>query len=299
MLARQPPSRQRPERSTEDDVRLANAGSSVPAVLARSVSEDCKPWWSMQRGDDCLIATAIHNGSDLRPDVERAIALPREDRLREEDPHTGQAILDVPTHVIVHRSRFEIDLNRAEGEAVYRDPRQSWGLKVWREAPDDALVEASRHMHRQFYSMVAQLTDAVAHAHGRFVVLDVHSYNCRRDGAHAAPTPAAQAPDVNIGTYSMPRERWAFLLDPLLEAMRALDFDGRHLDVRENVAFQGRGELTRFVHERHPHDGCAIALEFRKFYMDEWTGIPDPQALMAMRKFVRETAALCRDLLHG
>ena len=42
------------------------------------------------------------------------------------------------------------------------------------------------------------------------------------------------------------------------------------------MAFQGRGALTRFVHERHPEHGCAIALEFKKFFMDEWSGAPDP-----------------------
>ena len=87
----------------------------------------------------------------------------------------------------------------------------------------------------------------------------------------APPTPQAEAPDINIGTFSMPREEWAFLLDPLIEAMREFDFNGRQLDVRENVAFQGKGEQTRFVHALYPGRGCAIAIEFKKFFMDEWT----------------------------
>jgi hypothetical protein len=95
----------------------------------------------------------------------------------------------------------------------------------------------------------------------------------------------------------MPRDHWAFLLDPLMDAMRGFDFNGRRLDVRENVAFQGRGELARFVHERYPQRGCAIALEFKKFYMDEWTGAPDPAELAAMRGFIRAVAAEARALL--
>ena len=139
----------------------------------------------------------------------------------------------------------------------------------------------------------------IAEAHGRFVVLDVHSYNHRRNGPDGPDMPQAEAPDINIGTHSMPRERWAFLLDPLMEAMRGFDFLGRKLDVRENVASQGRGELARFVHARYPDSGCAIALEFKKFYMDEWTGEPDRAALPAMRGFIRHTADACRRLLHG
>jgi hypothetical protein len=272
--------------------RMGEGGTPRPS------SADVPPWWSMQRGDDCLVATAIHNGSDLRPEVEEAMALSAAERLREEDPHTGQAIVDLPNHVVVHRSRFEVDLNRAEALAVYRETAQSWGMKVWRESPDAALVTRSLHMHRQFYSMLGQLTDALAETCGRFAVLDVHSYNVRRNGAQAPPTPGELAPDVNIGTWSMPRDYWAFLIDPLIEGMRQLDFGGRRLDVRENIAFEGRGELTRFVHARHPHVGCAIAIEFRKFFMDEWSGVADSQALLDLRGFVRDTAALCRTLLH-
>ena len=107
------------------------------------------------------------------------------------------------------------------------------------------------------------------------------------------------APDINIGTFSMPRQEWAFLLDPLMEAMRGFDFNGRRLDVRENIAFQGKGEQTRFVHARYPTSGCAIAIEFKKFFMDEWTGTPDQAELAAMRAFIAHAADTARGLLHG
>jgi hypothetical protein len=259
---------------------------------------EISPWWTLQRSDDAIVATAIHDGTELRPEVADLFVLPPDQRLREEDPFTGQAIVDVPTHVIAHRSRFEVDLNRAEADAVYLTPDQCWGLHAWRQAPGEALVADSRRMHRAFYAMLGQLLDEVAAAHGRFVVLDVHSYNHRRDGPHAAPMPQDDAPDINIGTHSMPREDWAFLLEPLMEAMRGFDFLGRRLDVRENVAFQGKGELARFVHQRHPRAGCAIAIEFKKFYMDEWTGEPDPRELGAMRAFIRHVADTSRALLH-
>jgi hypothetical protein len=146
--------------------------------------------------------------------------------------------------------------------------------------------------------MMATMLDDVAAAHPRFALLDVHSYNHRRDGPDAEPAPQAEAPDINIGTFSMPREQWAFLLDPLMEAMRGFDFNGRHLDVRENVAFQGKGEQARFVHERYPGRGCAIALEFKKFFMDEWTGEPDRQELDTMRRFITSIANTAREMLQ-
>ena len=226
------------------------------------------------------------------------MALNDAERLREEDPFTGRAIRDVPTHVIAHRSRFEFDLNRGAVDAVYQTPEQCWGMEVWRQPPGQSLVEGSLAIHAAYYRMLGQLLDGIAAEHDRFVLLDVHSYNHRRGGPGAEPQSPTKAPDINIGTFSMPRDHWTFLLDPLMQAMREFDFNGRQLDVRENVAFQGRGEQTRFVHARYPEQGCAIAIEFKKFFMDEWTGIPDEQELAAMRRFIAFTATTAARLLQ-
>ena len=256
-------------------------------------------WWTLQRGDGPVAAAAIHDGHGLRAEVAALIALSDADRLREEDPFTGQAIVDVPTHIVAHRSRFEADLNRDAQTAVYRTPEQCWGLNVWRTPPGEDLVERSLEYHRRFYAAIAAVLDEIAADYPRFVLLDIHSYNHRRDGPEASPASAEGAPEINIGTFSMPRNDWAWLLDSLIQVMRAYDFGGRNLDVRENVAFQGRGELTRFVHERYPGVGCAIAVEFKKFYMDEWSGKPDAMALDHMRGFVSHVAAVARELLDG
>ena len=261
-------------------------------------AKDLGRWWTVQRGGGPVVATAIHDGHGLRPEVRQSMALGDDDRLREEDPFTGLAIQDVPTNVVVHRSRFEFDLNRAPGDAVYQTPEQSWGLKVWNGVPDPGLVERSLAIHTAYYRMLGGLLDEVAAGHGRFLLFDVHSYNHRRDGPGANATPQSEAPDINIGTFSMPRESWSFLVDPLMDAMRGFDFNGRNLDVRENIAFQGKGEQTRFVHQRYPGRGCAIALEFKKFFMDEWTGEPDATELDAMRRFVAFSTDVARDLLQ-
>ncbi|MEO6580977.1 MAG: N-formylglutamate amidohydrolase [Sphingomicrobium sp.] len=254
-------------------------------------------WWTMTRGPGPVIATAIHDGHDVRPEVGGAMMLPDLDRLREEDPYTGQAVTGVPTHIIAHRSRFEFDLNRGPDSAVYRTPEQSWGLRVWRGEPSDKLVADSLELHSAYYRMLGALLDDIAAAHDQFVVIDVHSYNHRRDGPDGAATAQDKAPDVNIGTISMPRDHWAFMLDPLMEEMRSFDFNGRQLDVRENIAFQGKGEQTRFIHDRYPRQGCAIALEFKKFFMDEWSGEPDPAELAAMREFITWTGQRAAQLL--
>lgn len=255
-------------------------------------------WWTVQHGPGPVVATAIHHGHELRPEVAEAMALDDAARLREEDPFTGETVRDVATHIVVHRSRFEIDLNRGTDGAVYRTPEQCWGLDLWKPGrPDESLVGRSQAMHTAYYRMLAQLLDGVAERQGRFLLIDVHSYNHRRGGPDAPPAPPEQAPDINIGTFSMPRAQWAFLVDPLIDAMRRFDCNGRRLDVRENVAFEGRGEQTRFVHDRYPETGCAVALEIKKFYMDEWTGAPDPSELAAMRALVAHIARTAEEIL--
>lgn len=259
--------------------------------MAERTPIDEGPWWLLTRGAGPVAAAAIHDGHGLRAEVSDAMLLSDDERLREEDPFTGQAIAGVANHIIACRSRFEFDLNREGDEAVYTTPEQSWGLRVWNRPPDRGLIARSHAIHAAFYRMLAVLLDEVVADYDRFVLLDVHSYNHRRNGPAAAPMPQENAPDINIGTSSMPRDFWAPVVEPVLAAMRDFDFNGRRLDVRENIAFQGKGALVRFVHDRYPGRGCAIAIEFKKFYMDEWTGVPDPVELEAMRAFIDLSAS--------
>ena len=50
------------------------------------------PCWTLQFSDDPIVATAIHDGHGLRRDVADTMLLTHAQRLREEDPFTGQAI---------------------------------------------------------------------------------------------------------------------------------------------------------------------------------------------------------------
>jgi hypothetical protein len=256
-------------------------------------------WWTVNRGFSPILGTAIHNGHNVRGDVEALMALPRNDRLREEDPFTEFVIRDLSNRIICHRSRFEVDLNRPREAAVYLSPEQAWGMDIWKEKPLPAAVEQSLAVHDAYYSMLKQVLSDIEERHGCFVVLDIHSYNHRRVGPHAPPSGSETAPDINIGTFSMNRNRWAHVVDPFMEKLRQFDFLGRTMDVRENVAFQGKGEQTRFIHEVFPKTGCAIAVEFKKFFMDEWTCVPDREVLVAMRAMIRSTLPVLEDCLRA
>ena len=53
-------------------------------------------------------------------------------------------------------------------------------------------------------------------------------------------------------------------------------------DCRENVRFRG-GHLARWVAETFPETGAALAIEFKKTYMDEWSGTADDVAIERIR----------------
>lgn len=230
--------------------------------------------WSSVVGDSPAVAVAIHDGHELRSEVREMMRLSDEERLREEDPFTSRFVDIAPTQFVVHRSRFEMDLNRHRDESVYLTPESAWGLDVWRELPSPEMVERSREQHDAFYAELYNTLGAVQRMWRQFIVLDLHSYNHRRDGADAEPAPPENNPVINIGTGTMDRELWAPVINAFAESLSEARVDGERIDVRENVRFKG-GYLSRWVHETFPGVGCAIAIDIKKVFMDEWTGEPD------------------------
>jgi N-formylglutamate deformylase len=69
--------------------------------------------WTLKKGNSPLVATAIHNGHAVRPEVAHLFALDEMERLYEEDPFTGQWVTVADTQIVVHCSRFEVDLGLA------------------------------------------------------------------------------------------------------------------------------------------------------------------------------------------
>ncbi|WP_436247898.1 N-formylglutamate amidohydrolase [Mesorhizobium amorphae] len=255
--------------------------------------------WTIKLGDSPVIGTAIHSGSDVGRTCQSLMCIPDPDRLREEDPFTEHFIADFPTQIVVHRSRFQVDLNRVREAAVYRSPDQSWGLNVWREPPAEDIVNESLAFHDAFYGELKRVLADVEKRYGKFVLVDVHSYNHRREGPKAAPASQDGAPDINIGTFSMDRKRWAPIVDAFTDALRGQRLNGEPIDVRENVSFQGKGEQTRFVHANFPETGCAIAVEFKKIFMDEWSGEPDWAAIERLRAMLASTVPVLEAALRG
>ena len=63
------------------------------------------------------------------------------------------------------------------------------------------------------------------------------------------------------------------------------------------MAFEGRN-LAWWVHDRYPRVGCVLALEFKKTFMDEWTGELDEARLRAAQDALAATLPGLRDELE-
>jgi N-formylglutamate deformylase len=239
----------------------------------------------VERGPGPLISSALHASHALRAELAPRLAVSAADRLREEDPHTEALAAFAPNRLVALRSRFEVDLNRPRGRAVYRVPADAWGLEVWREPPTEELVERSLRQWDDFYQAAESLVAEVIAREGHALVLDIHAYCHRRGGPWAPPEDPAANPEVDLDTGPLDRPRWA----RVVEALQA-DFSGAGLDARENVKFRG-GHFVAWLNRRFSPGCCAVAIEFRKSYVDEWSGVLDPARLARLAAALSSAAS--------
>ena len=241
-------------------------------------------------GPGPLVAAAVHDGHTVHPDTLTHVGLPDAERLREEDPYTARLASVAPTRIVGLRSRFEIDLNRPPEKALYRTPDDAWGLDVWKDGVPPHVAERSTAIYDAFYEAVGELLDEKVRAHGSVVIYDLHSYNHRREGPDGPAADTKGNPEVNIGTGTLDRSRWGSLVDSFMadlhDGARAAGLPG--LDVRENVKFQG-GHFSRWIHSRYGSDACVIAVEFKKTFMDEWTGELDDEHFDRLHRALAST----------
>ncbi len=239
--------------------------------------------WDLIAGDGPVVATAIHDGHLVRDSLLPHLAISEDERRREEDPMTGLLTAVGDVRIQVRASRFQIDLNRPRDKAVSTDPADTWGLQVWRgELPLDER-ELSLAGHDRFYDMIRALLDELVAKWGCVLLIDIHSYNHRRDGADAEPAPQRHNPDIELGVTTLDAGRWGDVAERFAQALRDTPIDGRRPDVRENVRFPTGGYFPEWVYATWGDKVCTISPEYKKIYMDEWTARADIPAIEDLR----------------
>ena len=235
------------------------------------------------------MATAIHNGHLTRNSIVDLFNLNDDERLREEDPFTANWVNISDNNIVVHHSRFETDVNRPREKAVYIKPEDAWGLNIWKEEPQEEIILDSLSVFDGFYVEVKKYFDALFLQHENIVVYDIHSYNHRRESRDKEADPEKN-PEINIGTKNMDLHKWQPLVNKLVNSFKSFDYDGRTLDVRENIKFKG-GYFGQWLYEQYGKKICPISIEFKKFFMDEWTGEPFKKDIQLINELLQASTS--------
>jgi N-formylglutamate deformylase len=209
------------------------------------------------QGNSPLVICAIHDGHTVREELENLFAISENGRLREEDPYTAIWTNNSDNRILVHHSRFEVDINRPKEKAVYQKPEDAWGLKVWKQQLPPEVLERSLKVYDNFYASAKIYFDTLFSIHESVVVYDIHSYNHQREGQGAVADPSTN-PDVNLGTANMNREVWKSVVEATTECFKRFDYHGRTLDVRENIKFKG-GYFGKWLFEQYADKICPIS----------------------------------------
>lgn len=250
--------------------------------------------YSINRASSPIIMAAIHDGHLIDETLSKYLILQEHERFREEDPYTAYLANLPVSQVIVQTSRFQVDLNRKRQQAIYRRPEDAWGLEVWRSVLPDELVQQLLAGYDAFYRDLFQLIEYTIERFGKFVVLDIHSYNYRRD----APDRSADAgknPEINIGTGHN-QDKWTTFGQHFTRFLAHNRIDGHYADVRENVKFSGGG-FAEWINAHFGEHGCVFSVEFKKTFMDEWTGRVDIDHLRDMKSMLNVAIPYLLDAL--
>jgi hypothetical protein len=226
------------------------------------------------------ICAAIHNGSNMRPELVDNCLLSQTERYYEEDPYTGSFIENQPITLIAHDSRYEYDLNRNVDECVYET---AWGKDIWKKVLSVDTIATSKAKHAQFYRIVSALCDALVADFSECIIYDNHSYNFKRHERQDLPV-------FNLGTSSVKSDKWRPVIDRWLQALKKMQVEGCEVTAAENAIFYGKGQLAAHCHSLYD-DVLVLATEAKKVFMDELSGEPDKLILPSLQKAYNKAVA--------
>lgn len=256
------------------------------------------PNWDICLGDGPVIATAIHDGHAVRDSLKCWLASSDEDRRREEDPLTSVLTSVGDVRIRVRSSRFEVDLNRPRDKAISADPADTWGMQIWKDGLPREEIARSLETWDAWYRMIRRLLDDIIARWGCALLIDLHSYNHRRDGSHAAPAGQVGNPDIELGFTTLDPDRWGDVAQEFAATLRRHSAAGRDLDVRANVRFPTGGYFPEWVYAEYGDRVCTISPEYKKIFMDEWTGLVDINALEQLRDGLEAAVAAVRPMIE-
>ena len=245
-----------------------------------------------------VLALAIHNGHNMPDKLLENCGIDEASRLREEDPHTGTIASLFENHIIVHDSRFMIDLNRVIQDSVYQEPDDCWGLKARKNPLSLDYLFELHSMHKAWYDVLKYQLDRILLFQPQILILDLHSYNHHRLGPDKPEDDPLLNPDIILGRSNLHPMHYP-LIEKLRSRLDGLTWQGKTLDCRCDVKFSG-GYLSRWINSTYPNRAICLAIEFKKIWMDEWSGkVYEPGFSELKALFKEQFSDFCKADLSG
>jgi len=220
--------------------------------------------------------TAIHNGSQLRHDLHKKMALSEYQRWYEEDPFTEDFVKSMPITIIGNDSRFEYDLNRSPEECIYD---QAWGKNVWNKKLTSQEIKVSKQKHAGYYKVLQALITKLESLFGGCIVYDMHSYNYRRW--------EREVPLFNIGTELINTSLYHENIQNWVKVLREISLPEIVNVTLENDVFKGRGYNAEYI-STHFTKTLVLPTEIKKVYCDELTGDTYPKIIRQLQQNLKE-----------
>lgn len=220
--------------------------------------------------------TAIHDGSNLREQLNEKIALSDYERWYEEDPHTHSFIDSLPITVVGLDSRFEYDLNRNPESCIYDE---AWGKNVWKRPLSSSEKQLSRQKHNNFYIVIKALIHKLEELYGSCVVYDIHSYNYQRWDR--------EVPLFNLGTERVDSKKYNFFIENWVSELSAISLSGIINETAVNDVFYGKGYNLEFITQNF-NNTLVLATEVKKVYSNELTGEDYPEVIRELQQKLKQ-----------
>ena len=211
----------------------------------------------------------MHAGSRIRSGIKEVLSVSRVDRFREEDPYMDAFVREFPIQIIARDSRFEYDLNREPHRSVYPPDQLKWGMKIWCGDISPEERELSLVKHQEFQDLVDLVIDFILGQNRYALIFDMHSYCYQREERGAWFDDPR--PEINLGTKPVNRELFRDAIESFLDDLSSARIGNHPVRAAENEIFLG-GYLSRRLSKAWHDDVLVLALEYKKIFMDEWTG---------------------------
>lgn len=219
---------------------------------------------------------AVHDGHQFRKELWANCKHTEYERWFEEDPATKEMVRTHPIVIAGMDSRFEYDLNRAPGNAIYED---AWGKQLWYKPLPETMIAKSLEKHTNFYKVVHALMAKLETKFGVCVVYDMHSYNWKRWDR--------EVPTWNLGTSNVDQDRFKKDIESWSAILGKMDLpNGIPSTSKINDTFQGNGYFLKYITQNFENT-LVLATEIAKVYCDELAQIMYPEVIDAVEKYLQ------------